>query len=79
MKWSLGLRALVYLRRLTRAAESIARSQSTLARDADATWNRAHRPRGKSVVHFDQFDVDAANAQWRADREAEMISSEDDG
>lgn len=45
MKWGIELRALVYLRRIARSLESLARSQATLADLAERQATSAARPR----------------------------------
>ena len=73
MKWSLSLRVLIYLRRLTRAAESIAVSQRDMATVHRGQWEIDHPIKRKVTTDFGTLDVAEVNRRWEADREAEMI------
>lgn len=62
------LRALVWLKRLTLATESIARSQEILA--AAEAARQAPRPKPQLTV-FDELDVRGAERDWDARRRLE--------
>ena len=78
MKWTLGLRALVYLRRLVRACESLAKSHAELTRVMVAEYNAAHPPKRKVTTTFDTLDVAEVNRRWREERAANMIDEDED-
>lgn len=72
------LRALALLRRIARAAESIADSQATLARCAADEHSRKHRPRARTKLEISSLDLDAVNESWHAQQIAAGLE-EDDG
>lgn len=69
-----NLRLLVMMRRLVRAAESIAASQSILARSANAEWNKRHRSRTNTpALELAEMDLPSIEKDWRERREAAFI------
>jgi hypothetical protein len=64
------LRILAFLRRIARAAESIAESQSTLARIASSEWAKRNPVRRKAPVELSTMDVPAIESAWREEQEA---------
>lgn len=70
IQWSISLRALAFLRRLVRAAESIADSQRTLARVSADEWNRAHpTTKRKAPVEISAMDLTKIEDEWRKEQE----------
>lgn len=70
IQWSISLRALAFLRRLTVAVESIAASQRTVAQLMVAEWERKHPAARPRMVEVGTLDVDKVEAEWKREQEA---------
>ena len=70
MRWPAWLRAVGYLRRVTRALESIDRSLAAIAEIYSAREIRDHPPRRKSSVSIDTIDQVQIDKRWRDEQVA---------
>jgi hypothetical protein len=73
MIFSFNLRILAYLRRATRALESISGSLDVIAHVMEDEWNEKHAPKKPRVMEFGSFNQEEANKRWHKEREAAMI------
>jgi hypothetical protein len=71
-----GLRELVYLRRIARALEDIAKSQRALALMAADDWKRRHPATPPKPTDFGVMDIGEVNKQYHARREAQAAGVE---
>lgn len=75
MTWSLNLRLIAYLRRGTRALESIAKSQQVIAEMMLNEWSRKVAKPKRAPIVWGEFDVVEANRRYQKERE---LAGEDD-
>lgn len=66
------LRALVYLKRIAIAAESIAASQRNLSTLSTAEWERKHPAARPRATEISTMDIDKIESEWRKEQEARM-------
>lgn len=78
MSWFTNLRMLAFARRAVRALESLATSQSTLARIADDDWRKRNAPRLARKAEFATLDILEVNKRYRLEQEAKMVGEEDE-
>jgi len=76
MRWWIGLRVLVYLKRLSQSAERQADALETLARIESDRWQQQYGPRPKGKFIVGQLDVKAANERWHRQQEADKYGTE---
>lgn len=78
MSWFTNLRILAFARRGVRALESLASSQSTLARIADSDWRKRNAPRLARKAEFATLDIMEVNKRYQLEQEAKMAVGEED-
>jgi hypothetical protein len=78
MKWFAGLRALVFLRRASRALERQARATELLAKIAKDTWDEHHKPYKAPVFADLRMDPELVAEEWKARKEVAMITEDEE-